>query len=103
MADPVRYVAAAHAFFTSERLAPSRSVYWTEWRGLRCPTLIVRGEHGYFPTEHMQSVARLLPGAAAVTIAEAGHDVHVDAAAAWVYELKRFLAWVESIGCGWRS
>jgi pimeloyl-ACP methyl ester carboxylesterase len=66
--------------------------YWNEWRGLRCPTLIVRGQHGNFPAEHMQDLARLLPSATAVTIQDASHDVHLEAAAAFADELKRFLA-----------
>lgn len=118
---PFADVDAAHEFFASERLAPepwtdgldhrdgglwprfekqvmvdcirdlAARDYWTEWRQLRCPTLIVRGEHGNFPDEHMQKLARLLPDGAVVTIRDAGHDVHLEAVTALVRQLRRFL------------
>ncbi len=61
----------------------SRS-YWTPWRSIRCPTLLVFGEHGMLDPEHRQQVARELPGCDLVTIPKAGHDVHLDAPQAWV-------------------
>jgi len=66
--------------------------YWRQWRAIRCPTLIVRGDRGIFSAEHMQKLAHLLPNGDTVTIPDAGHDVHLEAPAPWARELGRFLA-----------
>ena len=67
----------------------SRS-YWEEWRRVRCPTLLVFGEHGMFDPEHEQQVAQALPGCRLVRVPNAGHDVHLDAPASWVAALRQF-------------
>jgi pimeloyl-ACP methyl ester carboxylesterase len=65
--------------------------YWSEWREIHCPVLIVRGERGYFDEEHVRDLAGLLPRGAAVTIRGAGHDVHLDAPERLADELRRFV------------
>jgi pimeloyl-ACP methyl ester carboxylesterase len=47
--------------------------WWDEWRRIRCPVLVVRGEHGQLDPDVAR---RMHPGA--ITIAGAGHDVHLD-------------------------
>jgi pimeloyl-ACP methyl ester carboxylesterase len=47
--------------------------WWDEWRAIRCPVLVIRGEHGHLDPD----VARRMdPGA--VTIPGSGHDVHLE-------------------------
>lgn len=65
--------------------------YWTEWRRIRCPTLIVRGQRGNFDANHIDELAHQLPDAHAVTIPDAGHDVHLDAPERLADEIHRFL------------
>jgi pimeloyl-ACP methyl ester carboxylesterase len=65
--------------------------YWAQWHTIRCPTLIVRGEHGNLPPEHAEQLARALPDGQTVTISNAGHDVHLQNTVEWVLALKRFL------------
>lgn len=66
----------------------SRS-YWNEWRSIGCPTLVILGEHGMFSRAHGEELVAQLPGAELVTIAGAGHDVHLDAPEQWVRALGR--------------
>jgi pimeloyl-ACP methyl ester carboxylesterase len=47
--------------------------WWDEWGRISCPVLVVRGEHGQLDA----AVARRMHPDA-VTIAGAGHDVHLD-------------------------
>ncbi|HVI38885.1 MAG TPA: alpha/beta hydrolase, partial [Gaiellales bacterium] len=51
--------------------------WWSEWRSIRCPRLVVRGEHGHLDKELAERM-----DAGAITIAGAGHDVHLDQPAA---------------------
>jgi pimeloyl-ACP methyl ester carboxylesterase len=60
---------------------------WEKWRQIRCPTLVVLGEHGLFGSNHGAELVRELPGAAMVVIQGAGHDVHLDAPRQWVEAL----------------
>lgn len=52
--------------------------YWAEWRRIRCPTLIVRGERGNLDAEHLVKLEQALPNGKSTTIPGAGHDVHLD-------------------------
>jgi pimeloyl-ACP methyl ester carboxylesterase len=65
--------------------------YWNEWRAIECPTLIVRGERGYFDERHCAELAESLRAGRAVTIPAAGHDVHLDAPEELATEIRRFL------------
>ena len=62
--------------------------YWSQWRAIRCPTLVLVGEHGIFPAGHGDELAAELPAGSAATIPGAGHDLHLDAPAAWVAALR---------------
>jgi pimeloyl-ACP methyl ester carboxylesterase len=66
--------------------------YWTEWRSIQNPTLVILGEHGIYPAGHGEELVAELPGAVAVTIPGAGHDVHLDAPQLWVEALQRSIA-----------
>ena len=62
--------------------------FWAQWRSIQCPALVVLGEHGIFPSGHGAEMIAQLPNASLITIAEAGHDVHLDAPEAWVAALR---------------
>lgn len=66
--------------------------YWSEWRQIQCPTLILTGEHGNLPGTHAVELARAAPHGEAVAIPGAGHDVHLDAPERLGAEIRRFLA-----------
>jgi pimeloyl-ACP methyl ester carboxylesterase len=61
--------------------------WWSEWRCIRCPVLVVRGEHGLLGADVAR---RMHPDA--VTIEGAGHDVQLDEPAALADAIVRFLA-----------
>ena len=63
--------------------------YWSHWRSIRAPTLVILGEHGMFPAAHGETLVRELPGSTLVRVANAGHDVHLDAPSVWVEALRR--------------
>jgi pimeloyl-ACP methyl ester carboxylesterase len=65
--------------------------YWGQWRQIRCPTLIVCGEHGNFSPDHVQRLADALPEAQTATIFDGGHDAHLDNPGDWVNVLEQFL------------
>ncbi|MGC2191599.1 MAG: alpha/beta hydrolase [Candidatus Dormiibacterota bacterium] len=52
--------------------------WWDDWRVVRCPVLLVRGGHGWMPDDPsaMDSPGHQLE---VITVAGAGHDVHLDA------------------------
>jgi pimeloyl-ACP methyl ester carboxylesterase len=112
---------AAHEFFSSQGLSPvawteglerredglwpafrkdvlvdcmtdlASRAYWKEWRQIQCPTLIVRGERGNLPAEHIAELAQALPQGQSTAIRNAGHDVHLDAPEQLGVEILRFL------------
>jgi pimeloyl-ACP methyl ester carboxylesterase len=65
--------------------------YWDEWAAIRCPTLIVRAEHGLSQqtASHMQE---LLPGSRVVDLQGARHDLHLERPDQWREVLSRFIA-----------
>jgi pimeloyl-ACP methyl ester carboxylesterase len=72
-------------------LRESAAGHWEAWDAIRCRTLIVRGEHG-LPAEEAEAMATRLTHAAVATIQGAGHDVHLEQAAAWRAVVEPFLA-----------
>jgi pimeloyl-ACP methyl ester carboxylesterase len=54
--------------------------WWDEWKSITCPTVIVRGDDGDLPLSLSSKMASALPVASVMTIADAGHDVHLDQA-----------------------
>lgn len=69
--------------------AETRS-YWNEWASIRCPTLVVRGEHGTLRPEEAGRMSDS-PNTRLVEIPGAGHDVHLENAAAWRGAVEGFL------------
>jgi len=70
----------------------ARRSYWPEWQQVRCPTLLVRGEHGIIPPEHASEMVRR--GRAVTVVADipgAGHDVHLENPAAIARAMREFL------------
>jgi pimeloyl-ACP methyl ester carboxylesterase len=65
--------------------------WWPRWREIHCPTLIVVGEHGVISAEHAAEMAATIEQGQVVRIAGAGHDVHLEAPAAWCEALEAFL------------
>ncbi|MFC4784096.1 alpha/beta fold hydrolase [Nocardioides sp. MAHUQ-72] len=62
-----------------------------EWSQVHAPTLLVRGEHGSLPDRQVESMCALRPDTEVITVAGAGHDVHLEAPEAWLRALTRFL------------
>ena len=52
--------------------------FWREWTRVACPVLVVLAESGFIPPDEAREMARSRPGTAMVTVAEAGHDVHME-------------------------
>jgi pimeloyl-ACP methyl ester carboxylesterase len=69
--------------------AETRS-YWEEWASIRCPILVVRGEHGTLRADEAKRMADSL-STRLVEIPGAGHDVHLENAAAWRAAIEGFL------------
>lgn len=64
---------------------------WDEWEHVRCPVLLVRGETGSLAASDAGEMVRRLPSARLVTVAEAGHDVHLEQPEGWRGTLSAFL------------
>lgn len=64
--------------------------YWAVWESLQCPVLIVMGQNGMFSRSVGEEMVARLPSASLVRIARGGHDVHLDAAGAWVAAMERW-------------
>jgi len=54
--------------------------WWDDWNRITCPTLIVRGDRGDLPAGLADQMAAALPEAKVISIAGAGHNVHLDQA-----------------------
>ncbi|HYM63701.1 MAG TPA: alpha/beta hydrolase [Gaiellaceae bacterium] len=69
--------------------AETRS-YWDEWASIRCPTLVVRGEHG---TLRADEASRMTDSSNSrlVEIPGSGHDVHLEDPGAWRAAIEGFL------------
>jgi pimeloyl-ACP methyl ester carboxylesterase len=65
--------------------------YWAQWRRVRCPALLLRGQQGNFDADHYDELAHALPDGRWATIPNAGHDVHLDASAELADQVRAFL------------
>jgi pimeloyl-ACP methyl ester carboxylesterase len=65
--------------------------YWDEWSAIRCPTLIVTAGRGVVSADKARTMVERLPGSRLTGIADAGHDVHLDAPQDWREALTGFL------------
>jgi pimeloyl-ACP methyl ester carboxylesterase len=66
--------------------------WWDEFGLIQCPVLIVRGEHGDLDPEVVASMLAANRQASAVTIAGAGHDVHLDEPGALAEAIQAWLS-----------
>ena len=65
--------------------------YWPEWESLPQPTLLVLGQSGTIDPDRVERMLAKRPATRRVTIAGAGHDVHLDQPQAWLQALDEFL------------
>ncbi|HXV33432.1 MAG TPA: alpha/beta hydrolase [Gaiellaceae bacterium] len=72
-------------------LRESAAGWWDEWSSIRCPTLVVRGEHG-LPADEGQAMIARVEGAALAAVPGAGHDVHLERPDEWRRVVQPFLA-----------
>lgn len=72
-------------------LRASAGAHWEAWDSIRCPTLIVRGEHG-MPAEEAEAMVARQSRAVVTTVRGAGHDVHLEQPGAWRAVVEPFLA-----------
>jgi pimeloyl-ACP methyl ester carboxylesterase len=52
--------------------------WWGDWNRISCPTLVVRGDRGDLTVVVANKMAAAIPEGEVVTIAGAGHNVHLD-------------------------
>lgn len=64
---------------------------WQAWQDLTSPTLLVLGENGMIDLARIGQMIAVRPQTRLVTIAGAGHDVHLDRPQAWLETLDSFL------------
>jgi pimeloyl-ACP methyl ester carboxylesterase len=64
---------------------------WSEWEALSQPTLLVLGHSGMIDQARVERMLAMRPQTQLVTIAGAGHDVHLDQPQAWLRALDEFL------------
>ena len=65
--------------------------HWPEWELLPHPTLLVLGENGSIDPARIDRMLAVRPATRRVTIAGAGHDVHLDRPQPWLHALDEFL------------
>jgi pimeloyl-ACP methyl ester carboxylesterase len=65
--------------------------YWPEWESLPHPTLLILGQTGSIDPVQVDRMLAVRPATRRVTIAGAGHDVHLDQPRAWLHALDEFL------------
>jgi pimeloyl-ACP methyl ester carboxylesterase len=73
-------------------LAAASTAYWAEWASISVPTLVVRAESGDLTAAEAKAMIAAHPSATLVSVPGAGHDVHLDAPAAWRSAVEGFLA-----------
>ncbi|QIS17358.1 alpha/beta fold hydrolase [Nocardia terpenica] len=65
--------------------------FWTQWRAVRAPALLLEGEHGITPPGQMREMAAMHPNARHVLVAGAGHLVHDDRPSVYRTQVEGFL------------
>jgi pimeloyl-ACP methyl ester carboxylesterase len=65
--------------------------YWPEWESLPHPTLLVLGQNGSIDPIRVDRMLEARPATRRVTIAHAGHDLHLEQPRAWFHALDEFL------------
>jgi pimeloyl-ACP methyl ester carboxylesterase len=64
---------------------------WDEWQRITAPTLLVFGGRNKRDEAELRRMIELRPDVEQATIADAGHDAHLDQPAAWLAVLRDFL------------
>ncbi|MFE9802895.1 alpha/beta fold hydrolase [Streptomyces goshikiensis] len=52
--------------------------FWDQWTAITCPTLVILGQSGIISACEAEAMLQRRPGAVAVSVPEAGHDVHLE-------------------------
>ncbi|MEU2249816.1 alpha/beta hydrolase [Streptomyces sp. NPDC019224] len=65
--------------------------FWEEWARITLPTLIILGQSGIIPPGESETMLRQHPGAIAVSIPGAGHDVHLESPSVVLHLVEQFL------------
>lgn len=65
--------------------------YWSEWRRVRCPTLVVGGANSFLSQDELHVMAECIPHGRYVQIPNAGHDLHLEQPEAWHQVAEPFL------------
>lgn len=65
--------------------------YWSNWKEIACPTLIVGGERSFISQNDLKYMARSIPKGQYACIPKAGHDLHLDAPVEWQRIVEMFL------------
>jgi pimeloyl-ACP methyl ester carboxylesterase len=65
--------------------------FWTQWKSITVPALLIEGEHTITPPGQMRKMAAAHPHARHVVIPDSGHLVHDDQPAAYRAEVETFL------------
>ncbi len=60
------------------RFEPEFMVRSVLWNQVRCPTLVVLAESGFFSSEQARAMTRTRPDAVIANVPGAGHDVHLE-------------------------
>lgn len=69
--------------------------YWSEWKNITCPSLLVVGDGGSTPAPVVEEMERLKPELRVVRVRDAGHDCHLDQPASVAAVLDAFLLQVD--------
>jgi len=66
--------------------------WWDDWRRIASPTLVIRGDRGELAAPLAEAMASSLERAETCTVADAGHDAHLDQPAAVAEAIRHFAA-----------
>jgi pimeloyl-ACP methyl ester carboxylesterase len=66
--------------------------YWSEWRAVRCRTLVVGGAASELSQAELREMARSIPDGRYERVEGAGHNLHLDRPDGWRAVLEGFLA-----------
>ncbi|GAB3605018.1 alpha/beta hydrolase [Conyzicola nivalis] len=65
---------------------------WDDWERVALPTLLVFAEHGIFSPRMRAELTDRAGHASSIELADASHDAHLDAFAAWADALRTFVS-----------
>lgn len=64
---------------------------WAQWRTVKAPTLLIRGQHGAIAETEVRQMLAARPDVTHVVLPGAGHDVHLERHDDWIRALTTFL------------